>query len=37
MTIRMAFEPLGEGRTRLLAHGKAPLGVRRGFASLAQL
>ena len=37
MTIRMAFEPLGEGRTRLLAHGKAPLGVRRGFASLARL
>jgi hypothetical protein len=37
LTVRMAFEPLGEGRTRLLAHGRAPLGVRRGFASLAQL
>ena len=37
MTIRLAFEPLGEGRTRMLAHGKAPLGVRRGFAGLAQL
>jgi hypothetical protein len=37
LTIRMTFEPLREGRTRLLAHGKAPLGVRRGFASLAQL
>jgi hypothetical protein len=37
LTIRLTFEALGEGRTRLLAHGKAPLGVRRGFASLAQL
>jgi Domain of unknown function (DUF1707) len=37
LTIRLAFEPLGEGGTRLLAHGKAPLGVRRGFADLARL
>jgi hypothetical protein len=37
LTIRLMLEPLGETRTRLLAHGKAPLGVRRGFASLAQL
>ena len=37
MTIRLTFEPLGETRTRLLAHGKAPLAVRRGFANLARL
>jgi hypothetical protein len=37
LSIRLTLEPLPEGRTRLLAHGKAPLGVRRGFAGLAQL
>jgi hypothetical protein len=37
LSIRLTFEPLEEARTRLLAHGKAPLAVRRGFAGLAQL
>jgi hypothetical protein len=37
LSIRVTLEPLGEGRTRLLAHGKAPLLVRRAFATLGSL
>jgi hypothetical protein len=37
LSIRLTFEALDPGGTRLLAHGKAPLVVRRGFASLARL
>jgi hypothetical protein len=37
LSIRLGFEPLGESGTRLLAHGSAPLSVRRGFAGLARL
>jgi Domain of unknown function (DUF1707) len=37
LSIRLSLEPLGEGRTRLLAHGSGPLSVRRGFAGLARI
>ena len=37
LSIRLTLEPVGEGRTRLLAHGSGPLAVRRGFAGLARL
>ena len=35
--IKLRFEPLGERRTRMLAHGSGPLRVRRGFAELRDL
>ncbi len=35
--IRIRLEEQGEGRTRMLVHGSAPLGVRRAFAGLREL
>jgi Domain of unknown function (DUF1707) len=35
--INLRFEPLGDGGTRMLAHGSGPLRVRRGFAELREL
>jgi hypothetical protein len=32
--ITLDFEPLGRGRTRIVAHGRAPRRVRRAFAQL---